>query len=346
MNPNEVESALETLTTIPQAVMVWGSPGIGKSDTVRRLAAKRQIGLIDLRLSQLDAVDLRGAPFPDTKEGKTHWLISDFLPDEKRDGKEGILFLDEINAAMQSIQAAAYQLVLDRRLGDYRLPDGWAVVAAGNRRQDRAIVNEMSSALRNRFTHLNMEVSHEIWDRWALDNKVHDMVRGYIRFRPTHLNEFEQRGDGKKEQERMQYLRDAQSFATPRSWNFVSNILKKSPPAAVEQALIAGTVGEGNATDFFTYVKYHRQMPDLDQLLKDPMGTKVPKELGVVIAICTGLAPKCTKKTIGPAIQYLERLDNPEYAVLCIKDAAHLDGELTHTQEFNKWAMKHADVLI
>ena len=98
--------------------------------------------------------------------------------------------------------------------------------------------------------------------------------------------------------------------------------------------------------DFFTYVKYHRSMPDLDQLLKDPEKTKIPKELGVIIAIATGLAVKINKSTIGNAIKYLDRLDNPEYAVLCIKDAAHIDPTVTNTPEFNKWAMKHADVLI
>ena len=346
MNPAEVESCLTTLISIPQPTMIWGSPGIGKSDTVRKVAKKTGRSLIDLRLSQLDAVDLRGAPFPDTAAKRTHWLISDFLPDVKRDGETGVLFLDEINAAMQSIQAAAYQLVLDRRLGDYVLPDGWAVIAAGNRRQDRAIVNEMSSALRNRFTHLEYEVSNDVWDRWALENRLNDMVRGYIRFRPTQLNEFEMRGGGDKERERVAQLRDAKAFATPRSWEFVSRILNAQPSADIEQHLIAGTVGEGNAVDFFTYVKYHRSMPDLDQLLKDPEKTKIPKELGVIIAIATGLAVKINKSTIGNAIKYLDRLDNPEYAVLCIKDAAHIDPTVTNTPEFNKWAMKHADVLI
>lgn len=346
MNPIEVEACLEHLISVPQPTMIWGSPGIGKSDTVRKVAKKTDRKLIDLRLSQIDAPDLRGLGFPNSERRRVQWFTSEFLPDEERDGPSGILFLDEINAAVQSIQAAAYQLVLDRQLGDYRLPDGWAVVAAGNRRQDRAIVNEMSTALRNRFTHLEYEVSNEAWDRWALDARVNDMVRGYIRFRPTQLNEFEARGDSKKEQERIAQLRDAKAFATPRSWHFVSKILDKNPPPAVEMHLISGTVGEGNATDFYTYVKYHRQMPDLDALIKDPSNTKVPKELGVVIAICTGLAVKTTTKTIGNVIKYLDRLENPEYAVLCIKDAAHIDPNLTNTPEFNKWAMKHADVLI
>lgn len=346
MNPAEVEESIEFLTSVPQPVMVWGSPGVGKSQTVRQVAEKRNKKLIDLRLSQVDAVDLRGLGFPNDERRRVEWFISDFLPEVERDGPDGILFLDEINAAAQSIQAAAYQLVLDRKLGDYELPPGWAVVAAGNRRQDRAIVNEMSSALRNRFTHLEYEVHNDDWNRWALTSGIDPMVRGYIRFRPTQLNEFEPRGDSAKEKERLQYLRDAKAFATPRSWEFVSNILSKSPPAKIELQLIAATVGEGNATDFFSYVKYHRQMPDLDALLKDPKGTKIPKELGVVIAVCTGLATKINAKTIGPAITYLDRLANPEYAVLCIKDAAHVDPRITDTPEFASWAMKNADVLI
>lgn len=346
MNPIEVEACLDHLIDVPQPAMIWGSPGVGKSQTVRRLAKRRNRKLIDLRLSQLDAVDLRGLGFPNTERNRVQWMISEFLPDPERDGPEGILFLDEINAAVQSIQAASYQLVLDRQLGNYELPPGWAVIAAGNRRQDRAIVNEMSTALRNRFSHLNYEISNDAWDRWALENRINDMVRGYIRFRPAMLNEFEPRGDSQKEKERLAQLRDAQAFSTPRSWEFVSNILNKNPPQQIEQHLIASTVGEGNAVDFFTYVKYHRQMPDFEKLIKDPMGTKVPKELGIIIAICTGLATKADKKTIGPIIKYLDRLENPEYAVLCVKDAAHIDPDITETPEFNKWAMTHADVLI
>lgn len=346
MNPAEVEESVEFLTTVPQPVMIWGSPGVGKSQTVKSLAKKKGRTLIDLRLSQIDAVDLRGLGFPNDNRRRVEWFISDFLPDAKRDGPEGYLFLDEINAAPQSIQSAAYQLVLDRRLGDYELPPGWAVIAAGNRRQDRAIVNEMSSALKNRFTHLDFSVNHEHWNSWAIGAGIDDMVRGYIRFRPAQLNEFEPRGDSAKEKERLNQLRDARAFATPRSWEFVSNIVKKNPPASIELPLISATVGEGNAVDFFSYAKYHRQMPDLDALLKDPKGTKVPKELGVIIAISTGLATKINHKNIGAAITFLDRLDNPEYAVLCLKDASQIDYTLTDTPDFNTWARKHADVLI
>ena len=209
MRPSQVTQALEYLIKAKQPVMLHGSPGVGKSQVVKQVADKLGIEMIDLRLSQLDPVDLRGVPSVDktkvgkTEVGKTNWNVPSFLPTE---GK-GILFLDEINSAAQATQAAAYQLVLDRKLGDYELPDGWAMVAAGNRSTDRAIVNAMSTALKNRFTHLNYEVNNEDWCEWALTHNIAIEVLGFIRFRPMLLNEFEQRNETKEEKERVQRLK-------------------------------------------------------------------------------------------------------------------------------------------
>ena len=184
MRPSQITAALGYLIDANQPVMLHGSPGVGKSDVVRQIAKQRGIELIDLRLSQLDPVDLRGVPSVDTKKHITSWNTPSFLP---TDG-EGILFLDEINSAAQATQAAAYQLVLDRKLGDYVMPPGWAIIAAGNRSTDRAIVNQMSTALKNRFTHLNYEVNNDDWCDWALRSNIAVEVLGFIRFRPMLLN--------------------------------------------------------------------------------------------------------------------------------------------------------------
>lgn len=340
MRPSQIIPALELLVTARQPVMLHGSPGIGKSQVVKQVADNLGISMLDLRLSQLDPVDLRGVPAVDVEHKKTSWNPPDFLP---VDG-EGILFLDEINSAAQATQAAAYQLILDRRLGDYVLPDGWAMVAAGNRTTDRAIVNQMSTALKNRFTHLNFEVNNDDWCDWALRNNIAVEILGFIRFRPMHLNEFEQRNEGKEEQKRMQRLRDAQAFATPRSWEFMSKVVMQKPSPDIEFELYSGIVGEGCASEFVGYLKYYRDLPNLDALLMAPDKAKVPTEPATLYALSTGLAIKATKDNMERVVKYALRMP-AEFQVLLMKDAVVRDSTLTNTKSFNEWAVKNADVM-
>lgn len=340
MRPSQIATALNYLIDANQPVMLHGSPGVGKSDVVRQVAKQRGIELIDLRLSQLDPVDLRGVPSVDTKKHITSWNTPNFLP---TDGK-GILFLDEINSAAQATQAAAYQLVLDRKLGDYVMPPGWAIVAAGNRSTDRAIVNQMSTALKNRFTHLNYEVSNDDWCDWALRNNIAVEVLGFIRFRPMLLNEFEQRNESKEEKERVQRMKDAQAFATPRSWEFLSKIVQQKPGSDIEYELYTGIVGEGSAAEFMGYLKYYRDLPNLDALLMNPGAAKVPEEPATLYALSTGLATKATQDNMERVVKYALRLP-AEFQVLLMKDAIARDNDLTQTKPFNEWAIKNAEVM-
>ena len=256
----------------------------------------------------------------------------------------GILFLDEINSAAQATQAAAYQLVLDRKLGDYELPDGWAMVAAGNRSTDRAIVNAMSTALKNRFTHLNYEVNNEDWCEWALTHNIAIEVLGFIRFRPMLLNEFEQRNETKEEKERVQRLKDAQAFATPRSWEFMSKVVQQQPSLDIEYELYSGIVGEGCAAEFMGYLKYYRNLPNLDALLMAPDKAKVPEEPAVLYALSTGLAAKATPDNMERVVKYALRMP-AEFQVLLIKDAVTRDNALTNTKSFNAWAAQNSNIL-
>lgn len=340
MRPSQITTALGYLIDANQPVMLHGSPGVGKSDVVRQIAKQRGIELIDLRLSQLDPVDLRGVPSVDAKKHITSWNTPNFLP---TDGK-GILFLDEINSAAQATQAAAYQLVLDRKLGDYELPPGWAIIAAGNRSTDRAIVNQMSTALKNRFTHLNYEVNNDDWCEWALRSNIAVEVLGFIRFRPMLLNEFEQRNESKEEKERVQRLKDAQAFATPRSWEFLSKVVQQKPGGDVEYELYTGIVGEGAAAEFMGYLKYYRDLPNLDALLMNPGAAKVPEEPATLYALATGLATKATQDNMERVVKYALRLP-AEFQVLLMKDAITRDNDLTQTKSFNEWAIKNADVM-
>lgn len=344
MRPSQVTQALEYLVEAKQPVMLHGAPGVGKSQVVKQVADKLGIEMIDLRLSQLDPVDLRGIPSVDKAKGATtgmtNWNVPSFLPTS---GK-GILFLDEINSAAQATQAAAYQLVLDRKLGDYELPPGWAMVAAGNRASDRAIVNQMSSALKNRFTHLNYEVNNEDWCKWALTSGIAIEVLGFIRFRPMLLNEFEQRGNSADEKKRQQQLKDAQAFATPRSWEFMSRIVHQRPSPDIEYELYSGVVGEGCAAEFMGYLKYYRNLPNLDALLLDPTKAKVPDEPAVLYALSTGLAARATVDNFDNIIEYALRMP-AEFQVLLVKDAVTRNVRLTESHAFLKWASANTHIL-
>ncbi len=340
MRPSQVAAAINIAIDAGQPVMLHGSPGVGKSDIVRQVAAQRGIDMIDLRLSQLDPVDLRGVPSVNADTKQTTWNAPDFLPTSG----EGILFLDEINSAAQATAAAAYQLVLDRRLGDYELPKGWAIIAAGNRASDRAIVNQMSTALKNRFTHVNYEVNNDDWCEWALKNNVDVSVLGFIRFRPMLLNEFEERNKSKEERDRVQKIKDAQAFATPRSWHFLSKLVGQKPPAEIEYELYSGVVGEGAAAEFMGYLKYYRDLPNLDALLMDPAKAKVPTEPATLYALATGLATKATKDNMERVVKYALRLQ-PEFQILLMKDAIVRDQTLTNTKAFNEWAVKNGDFM-
>lgn len=340
MRPSQIVSTLNCLLNAKQPTMIHGSPGVGKSDIVRQVAKQRGVELIDLRLSQLDPVDLRGVPSIDTKKRITLWNTPNFLPTNG----EGILFLDEINSAAQATQAAAYQLVLDRKLGDYVLPPGWDIVAAGNRVTDRAIVNEMSTALKNRFVHLEYEVNNEDWCSWALTSGITTEILSFIRFRPMLLNELDHRTDGEQERDRVQRLKNSNAFATPRSWEFMSNIIKQNPQQEIEYELYTGAVGEGPATEFMGYLKYYRDLPNLDALLLNPDTTNVPEEPATLYALATGLAEKASPDSFERVVKYALRMP-AEFQVLLMKDAVARDSVLTNSKSFNTWAIKNSHIL-
>jgi MoxR-like ATPase len=178
MKPSRLRGVLQTLLTQRWPAFVWGPPGTGKSSIVREVADSAKLPVIDLRASLLDPTDLRGIPAIDG--GRAVWCPPSFLP--RPNDTPGVLFLDEINAAPPLVQASLYQLVLDRRVGEYELPKGWWIVAAGNRQQDRAVTFRMSSALANRFVHVSLEVDVDDWRAWAIEKALDPMAA-----RPTPL---------------------------------------------------------------------------------------------------------------------------------------------------------------
>ena len=236
----------------PQAVMFWGAPGIGKSDIVKAAAKELQIALRDIRLAQMDPVDLRGVPT--VKDGRTKWSTPDCFPIDPESG--GIIFLDELSAADPSIQVAAYQLLLDRRIGEYEVPPKWIIVAAGNRAEDNAVSLPMSSALANRMMHLELHAEPEEWARWASGQGLDPSLVGFIRFRPEML--FAPGKDCER------------GWPSPRSWEHVSNILEFGLDDDELPLCVSGLVGDAAAGQFLAYRRQFKALGNVRELMLDP----------------------------------------------------------------------------
>ncbi|WP_428559454.1 MAG: AAA family ATPase [Solidesulfovibrio sp. DCME] len=325
MIPSHVARALETLLAARQPVFLWGPPGVGKSQVVAQTAAALDLPLIDIRAVLLDPVDLRGLPHIG-QDGRTHWRAPAFLPT----GGRGVLFLDELNAAPPLVQAACYQLILDRALGEYRLPEGWRVLAAGNRDQDRAVTHRMPSALANRFVHLDFEPGLEDWAAWAEVSGIRPEVVAFLRLRPALLHDFDP-------------ARADRAFPSPRTWEFVSNVLSARPEGRVERELLAGAVGEGAAVEFAAFLRLWRELPDTAAVLADPDAAPAPADPAVTQAICEALGRLASAETMPAISRYAARLP-AEFGVLLMREAARHDQGIVATDAFAAWARANAEV--
>jgi hypothetical protein len=236
-----------------------------------------KFGFCDIRASQLEPSDLRGLPYFDNSNKTTKWYPPSWLPTNP-DGK-GVLFLDELNLAPPIIQSACYQLILDRKLGDYVLPDGWTVISAGNRAEDRSNVFELSSALLNRFVHVELDIpSIENWTKWAMENQVDSRIISFLQFKPM-LFKFDARQKDK-------------SFPTPRTWEFASRLVSgiKDDYSLIE-TLVSSAVGDGVAMEFTAFTRLQKKI-NLDEILKKPESIKAIEEIDLKYSVVSGLAEK------------------------------------------------------
>jgi hypothetical protein len=264
---------------VKRPLFLWGPPGIGKSELVEGITNDLNGLMIDLRLGQMEPTDIRGIPFYNKDIGKMDWAPPVELPDEETAAQYPIvvLFLDELNSAAPSVQSAAYQLILNRRIGKYRLPDNVVMVAAGNRESDKGVTYRMPTPLANRFIHQEMKVDFPSWLEWAVNNRVHKDVVGYLSFAKQDLYDFDAKSASR-------------AFATPRSWTFVSQLLDDASDDDTTMNLIAGTVGEGLAVKFMAHKKVASRMPNPADILsgkvKDLQVKEVSAMYSLVISMC------------------------------------------------------------
>ena len=264
---------------VKRPLFLWGPPGIGKSELVEGIT--RDLGgiMYDLRLGQMEPTDIRGIPFYNKDSGKMDWAAPVDLPDAETASQYPIvvLFLDEMNSAAPSVQSAAYQLILNRRIGKYFLPDNVVMVAAGNRESDKGVTYRMPTPLANRFIHQEMKVDFASWQEWAVQNRIHKDVVGYLSFAKQDLYDFDAKSSSR-------------SFATPRSWTFVSQLLDDDGDNDTLTNLIAGTIGEGLAVKFMAHRKVASRMPNPADILagkvKDLQVKEVSAMYSLVISMC------------------------------------------------------------
>lgn len=332
MKPSELHSALRSMIPTGRNAMIWGAPGVAKSSIVHDVAAELNRKIIDVRCVLLDPVDLRGIPHING-DNRAHWCPPSFLPHDP--ASDAIVFMDELPQAPALVQSACLQLTLDRKLGEYELPKGVAIVAAGNRQKDRSGSHRLISALANRFVHLDLEVDTADWLNWAAGADVDPRIRSFIRFKPEMLDRFDP-------------AKNENAFPTPRSWEFASDVLKglkRGDP--LTRSLMAGCVGEGAAAELMGYLEIYVNAPSAAKILADPEHGEVPEEPSVLHAVVGQIVDlaKGDKKLLGPAATYAARLSS-EFGTYLMVDLSKIDGDVCKTPEGKKFIAANKAVLL
>ena len=289
VTPNSAKKSIQRAFKKKRPIFLWGPPGIGKSDIVGQITKTYEDSLlIDIRLSLWEPTDIKGIPYYAANDNTMKWAPPIELPTAEmaKKYKTIVLFLDEMNSAAPAVQAAAYQLILNRKVGQYVLPDNVLIVAAGNREADKGVTYRMPAPLANRFVHLELAVDFDDWFAWAVDNKIHNDVVGYLTFAKKDLYDFDPKSPSR-------------SFATPRSWSFVSELLEDDDDENTTTDLVSGAVGEGLAVKFMAHRKVASKLPNPTDILVGKVKEIETKEISAMysltVSLCYELKSACDK---------------------------------------------------
>ncbi len=313
--------------------MLISSPGVGKSDIINAIAREYRLLVIDLRLSQSDPTDMNGFPTMNEDRTRSHYAAPEDFPLEgdpipiHPDGRPyngWMLFLDEFNSAPPSVQAAAYKIVLDRKVGQKNLHDKVAIVAAGNLSTDRAIVNKLSTAMQSRMVHFQLGVDNEAWEDWAVKNNVDHRVIAFIKFKPDMIHNFKPDHSD-------------HTFSCPRTWEFLSKMIVDYPEIPAEDIpLLTGTVGEAAGREFFAFSQVYQNLPTLRTIMADPTHIAIPVETSIQYAVSTMLGHNLHEQNIDRLMPYIDRLP-VEFNIMCLQYAIKKNKKLMQVPVIKTW---------
>ncbi len=320
------------------SIMLWGAPGVGKSQSVRQIAKNiqdktgKEVNIVDVRLLLFNPIDLRGIPTTDKNKENAIWLKPKIFEMNASEEVVNILFLDEISSCTPAVQAAAYQITLDRTIGEHKLPDNCIVVAAGNRMNDKSVVSKMPKALANRLMHIEVEIDVDSWIEWAKDNGINDIVIKFI-------------SDNKKCLMMDHQYNDNLAYATPRTWEMVSKLLNNTKMITYSiEPLVAGLVGKDVALEFMRYVVVNGDIPSVEDIFNGkgeykPL-TETQNEVLKNVIINYAKTEKDNINKIVNSVKFV--LNMPyDYALFILKHYCNLSDEINNAietmPEFKTW---------
>jgi len=337
IRPTELKNEIKLNIKAGINTMIWGGPGIGKSDIPQQVADELNVTLLDFRANLFDPVDVRGVPHiaqvKETGKRFTRWAVPDVFPIVQRDGENGILFIDELPTAPPATQNAFLQLLLTKRIGDYELPQGWSIVAAGNRLTDSAAVYQMPSPVRNRLAHYELQANHDDWCSWAISNDLSPTLVSFIRYRTNLLYDFNP---------------DEYAFPTPRAWAFVDKKLKHTPDNASTDKFFYGVsslVGDGPAGEFVAFKEIADKLPDIDALIDKPSTYKQDDNPALLYALTGAVAARACDDKMSNIMKLAKKIPI-EFQVILVKGCLAVDKELKSNVDVRSWIVDNANVVL
>lgn len=336
MNIQEALPYIEAFINADVPVYLEGPPGVAKTEGVYQIGRKQGRRVCDLRLLLREAVDMRGLPVPDMEKRVTDWLRPSDLPFVGSDWPDDtLLFIDELPSAPPAVQAVAFGLVQERRVGEHVLKPGVRIIAAGNRKSDRGVVNTIPTPLRNRFARLQIVADAKATCAyWASIGFLPELI-AFIRLRPALLHIMP--GAAPTDESFPTLAADAFEFPSPRSWFNAGRAIAKAP-RELWFRLVAANVGEGPAAEFEGFCRTWQNVPPLDSIVADPRGAPVPADPGLLYAIASALARYATRQNFDSIGAYAARMP-ADYRSCLILDATRRDSSLQSTGVYTAWAV-------
>jgi hypothetical protein len=340
ITPQQFRNYIKTVSIpLKMPTVVWGQPGIGKTEIIQQAAKEAGFACHSIYLPQFDPWDLVGLPVP--VDGKTvYYPPKQLYPD----ADNVILFLDEIAQCSTQMQSMASRIVYERKLGDYELPENWVVILAGNRQEDKAGTTRVSSHINNRVSHLNLEISQDDWIKWALQNDIDMRAIKFVEMSPSvGADNSEEHNTGVLNR----FNPDEKINATPRTWEKASDVVKTVTDKSLLHPALVGLLGEEIGTAFFGFLDIFDKMVDINNIIMNPDRAEIPDDPSTLFAVSAALVGKANEENIGRVFTYLNRPEMPEeFQVRTIQDLAMRETWLSKTREYTQWCIDHQDIYL